>query len=178
MRKLIITGMAVAMLAIPAAASANVAVDDSSVGIVGKGDVQGALGLANDAAIQQLFKSDGGNGIKFTNKFVATTDTTYGCSDGSTRHHYRSTIITTPVKTDAQTNNGGKVNGWTLNGTDGYGTVTEDNTGGTRFPDWNGTACPGMGVDMSKYNVAQSHKSALYVNGVELPNTPVVVPAA
>ena len=56
MRKLIIAGMALAMLALPAAASANVAVDNG-VGYVGKGDVQNALSLKNDTALQDKFKS-------------------------------------------------------------------------------------------------------------------------
>src|SRR6476661_5999560 len=48
MRKLIIIAASIAALAIPAAALANVAVDNG-VGFVGKGDVQTALGWNNAA---------------------------------------------------------------------------------------------------------------------------------
>ncbi len=49
---------------------------------------------------------------------------------------------------------------------------TEDNTGGTRFPNWNSpTICPaGTSLDFSKYNVAQSHSD---VTSFKFNNTPV-----
>ena len=50
MRKLIILASSLLALAIPTAAMANVAVEENGVGFVGKGDVQNALGLKNDAA--------------------------------------------------------------------------------------------------------------------------------
>ena len=53
MRKLIIIAASIAALAIPTAAMASVAVDGNGVGFVGKGDVQTALGYANDAAFQK-----------------------------------------------------------------------------------------------------------------------------
>jgi hypothetical protein len=171
--------MAAAMLAVPAVASASVNVDDGMVGTVGKGVVQNALGLANDQAIQTLFKSDGGSGIKFTNKFVATTTTTWDCVQGdgtrSTQTHYRNTIITSAVNATANTNGAGKLtNGWNLTGKGSTLSIGEDNTGGTRFPSY---TCPaGTGTrDFASINVAQSHASGLYVNGVALPNTPVEV---
>ena len=52
MRKLIILGISIAALAIPATALATVAVDASGNGFVGKGDVQTALGYGNDGAFQ------------------------------------------------------------------------------------------------------------------------------
>jgi len=52
MRKLIIIAASLAALAIPTAAMASVAVDSNGNGFVGKGDVQTALGYANDGAFQ------------------------------------------------------------------------------------------------------------------------------
>ena len=80
MRKFIIAGMALAMLAVPAAASASVNVDDSGTGFVGKGDVQDALGLANDAAMQDPVQE--GNGVKFTTGYTKV-DTTCSTAPGT-----------------------------------------------------------------------------------------------
>jgi parvulin-like peptidyl-prolyl isomerase len=63
MRKLFIIAASLLALAIPTAAMANVAVDNG-VGFVGKGDVQTALGLKNDAEMQDVFKSAAG--VKFS----------------------------------------------------------------------------------------------------------------
>ena len=56
MRKFIILAAALVALVVPTAAMAVVAVDATTgYGVVGKGDVQDALGLANDEAMQKLF---------------------------------------------------------------------------------------------------------------------------
>ena len=78
----------VATLAVPAAASASVNVDDNGAGTVGKGDVQTALSLKNDAAMQDLFKKDG---IKFESTFKTVKDTSWSCTDGTVKHHYFNT---------------------------------------------------------------------------------------
>jgi hypothetical protein len=53
MRKILIAAtMAAVSLAVPALASASVSVDANGVGSIGKGDVQTALGYANDGAFQ------------------------------------------------------------------------------------------------------------------------------
>ena len=44
-----------ATLGLASSANATVAVDTTGTGFVGKGDVQDALGLANDQAMQSLF---------------------------------------------------------------------------------------------------------------------------
>ena len=59
-------------------------VDDNGAGTVGKGDVQNALSLKNDAAIQDLFKKDG---IKFGSTFKTAKDTSWTCTDGTVKHH-------------------------------------------------------------------------------------------
>ena len=59
-----------ALIAAGTAANASVNVDATGVGFVGKGDVQNALGLANDAAMQDLFKSQP-NGAAITLSLVA-----------------------------------------------------------------------------------------------------------
>jgi hypothetical protein len=50
--KFLVVGGAIAALAVPSIASANVAVDANGVGSIGKGDVQSTLGYANDPAFQ------------------------------------------------------------------------------------------------------------------------------
>ena len=128
MRKLIILGISIAALAIPATALATVAVDSSGNGFVGKGDVQTALGYHNDAAIQQAVK-DGK--IKFIGGgYTLTTDkdTSWTCSDGSTQHHHfwTTTIAPGTVNAVARVNGQGKfTNGWDINGiTTGTPTTT------------------------------------------------------
>ena len=62
MRKLIIIAASLAALAIPTAAMASVSVDGNGVGFVGKGDVQTALGYANNNA----FTDTDARSAKFT----------------------------------------------------------------------------------------------------------------
>jgi hypothetical protein len=186
MRKLFIIAASIAALAVPTAAMASVAVDSNGVGTVGKGDVQDALGLANDAAMQDLFKSQpNGAAIKFTTSYDMLADNTLNCvrfggpgepvfvPTGSTFHRIFSTPVTQAVKVTANTNAAGKLtNGWNLNGFDGpitYGpsTIVFEGT------------CPSGSYEMSTVNqvFTDSPRSGLKVNGVDLPNTPIVDPA-
>ena len=90
------------------------------------------LGL-NETAFQGIVKANP-NAFTFTDVFTATTDTTWGCSDGSIQHHYRNTILTSPIKaTPIFNGSANKVTGWNLTGK-GASVITENNTGGTRFP--------------------------------------------
>ena len=162
------------MLVIPTAAIASVAVDANGVGSIGKGDVQTALNLKNDAAIQDLFKKDG---IKFTRTFSTVKDTSWSCTDGTVKHHYFNTVSDDQLNAVAQTNGAGKLsNGWILDGgvslygpTTGF-TTGDDGTG--RFATY---SCAGHGSTIfSTMHVDQSHSFGdLKVNGVPLPNTPV-----
>ena len=95
MKKVILSVIAVAMLAIPTAAIASVAVDTNGVGSVGKGDVQTALNLKNDAAMQDLFQEK--DGIKFTasvDRVIADYEMSCGPAyTGATMHR----VITQPA---------------------------------------------------------------------------------
>jgi hypothetical protein len=55
--KYIVAAGAIAALAVPSVASATVSVDANGFGSIGKGDVQTALGYANDAAFQNDAKN-------------------------------------------------------------------------------------------------------------------------
>jgi hypothetical protein len=185
MKKIILGLVAAATVAAPIAltagsASALVNVTDG-VGFVGKGDVQNALGYANDAAIQTAVK----NGkIKFIGGgYTLTTDkdTSWTCSDGSTQHHhfYTTTVAVGTVNAVARVNGQGKfTNGWDINGTTtGTPTTTSDSSDGNRFPSY---ACPGstftgMSVNQShEYVPVEGLSVSDGVTTVALPNTPVV----
>ena len=179
--KLILVAGALAALAVPSVASANVAVENGT-GYVGKGDVQTALGYANDAAIQQAVK-DGK--IKFiAGGYTLTTDkdTSWTCSNGDTyHHHYRTTTVADGTATAvARVNGQGKfTNGWDLTGTTvGIPTTTGVGDDGQRFPSYN---CP-AGSFFTGMSVNQTHDyrpvdGLSVTNGdktVALPNTPVL----
>jgi hypothetical protein len=183
MKKYIVAIAAIAALAVPTAAMAVVAVDSTGVGTVGKGDVQDALGLTNDAAMQDLFKS---GGVKFTTSYTKVDDNTLNCmkyvpgiwppfvATGDTVHQIYRQTITQDAKATANTNGAGKLtNGWNLTGFDGpisYGPQTNVIEG----------TCPagtfiGTTADQDFYNTP---RGGLKVNGVDLPNTPVPAPVA
>jgi hypothetical protein len=168
MRKLIVLAISLIALAVPTAAMAAVSYDDYRVGSVDKGDIQSLFGW-NDAALQSAAK----NGqITFTNKLVTVKDSSWTCSDGSTQHHFFTTTSVRPLDVAVQKNPNGKVLGWTLNGlskTD-FGTTTGVGSDGQRFPSY---ACP-AGAFFTGLNVAQSHSTIAQVNGIDLPNTPVL----
>lgn len=126
---------AIAALAVPALASANVTVNASGVGSIGKGDVQNALGYANDAAFQAdaghitfSYQSSGYktffNGVK-----CGLLTPTGGIDSDHIRVIDRVQVGTTlTTKTPSITilkNGAGKVTGYTANG---FTTSTSDNT--------------------------------------------------
>jgi hypothetical protein len=168
MRKLIIIAASLAALAVPAAGMAAVSYDDYRVGHVDKGDIQAMFGW-NDAALQNAAK---GGQIKFTNKLVSVRDTSWTCTDGSSQHSIWTVTSERPLDFTADKNPNGKVTGWTLNGlskTD-FGTVSG---AGERSPSY---ACP-PGAYFTGLNVTQSATTTVQVNGIDLPTTPVAVPA-
>jgi hypothetical protein len=193
MKRIIKTGAATAIAALAAlgvigtatGASANVAVTNG-VGSVGKGDVQTALGYANDAA----FQADAQAGkITFSNGSDTTTLTWHpncgvyvnGVSSPDT---FRPVDIDGGTVTTTRTpnvtvlkNSAGKVTGYTLNGD------TDVTTGSLNWSAW-ATGCPaGTGfagwVDAAHAfdYVSTPGGTDLHVsNGtktVALPNTPV-----
>jgi hypothetical protein len=171
MRKFIIIAAAIAALAIPTAAMANVAVDASGTGFVGKGDVQTALGGINDNTLQTMWK-DGK--IKFTvNAEKVAADYEMSCY-GSTATMHRQIIYfgTATIEATALLNPQGKVSqGWNLTGkTTGFtysgGAVRDSACPEGSFPFMN------VGVPAQPNTV--SITGGLKVNGIDLPNTPVL----
>ena len=179
MRKnIIVIAASIAALAIPTAAFASVAVDNG-VGFVGKGDVQTALGW-NNAAFDK-----GVGSLKFTagaEKVIA--DYKMSCFNGSTGAidaEVGHTIISQPGTTTVtatqvfNAGNGKQITGFNLTGqTNGF-TATGDATFRT-------VPCPegsfmymnlGQGDLFGKTQIT----GGLKVNGIDLPNTPVVIPA-
>ena len=104
-----------------------------------------------------------------------------GCSNGDTHHHYRNTILTSPIAlTEVYNGSADKVTDWTL-GAKGASVISEDNTGGTRFPNWNTDLPTGRLLGLLRYNVAQSHSdvTSFMFNGtpVSIVVNPYVAPA-
>ena len=115
-----------------------------------------------------------------SNVFTATTTTGTGCSDGTVQLHLRNTVITKPINFAPIVNSAnGKTTGWTM--TKGASVISEDNTGGTRFPNY-ATICEGHG-SISAFNAVftQTHSdvTATTFNGtpVSIVVNPYVAPA-
>jgi hypothetical protein len=173
MRKLIIIAASVAALAIPTAAMASVAVDTNGSGFVGKGDVQTALSLKNDTAMQDLYQADG---VKFTvnaERVIADYKMTcYGAPDAF-GHRIISQFGTVSVEANANTNKAGKLsNGWNLTGKTGDFTPT----GGAsmRVVDCPAGSFMYMNAGQGDLWNTTSITGGLKVNGIDLPNTPVI----
>ena len=168
MRKLIILAISlVALAAAIAAPFANAATTDANgVVTVSKGEIMAQFPGMNETAFQT-----GPKNLVGSNVFTATTDTGVGCSDGTTKHHYRYTIRTTPINFTPIVNQAnGKTTGWTM--TKGASTFTENNTGGSRFPNY-ATICEGHGYVTSYFqSLAQSHSD---VTSYTFNGTPVLI---
>src|SRR5262245_15667094 len=183
MKCIIKTGAAAAIAALAAlgvigtatAANANVAVTDG-VGFVGKGDVQNALSLPNDAALQDLFKSPGG--ITFTAGTVTFgNETRWVCGSGT---QSQTSLVTqaAPVNATPNTNAQGKLsNGWNLTGRVTDGSVAGKYLSGKRVGAPYVGYCPAgeafTGFLPNNFTVT-SETGPLQVNRVDLPNTPIV----
>ena len=154
-------------------AGANVAVTDG-VGFVGKGDVQTALGLANDAAMQDLFKSlPNGAAIKFTATVTQGNETRWSCSSGE---QSRTSQVTqgVQIKATPNTNAQGKLsNGWNLNGRDWSAGSTYISGGYVGAP-YVGYCPAGDSFGGFLPNNFPVTWGPLQVNSVDLPNTPIV----
>ena len=172
MRKLILAGMALAMLAVPAAASANVAVDAQGVGTVDKGDVMKPFGW-NETKFQNSVHS-----VKFTVKYQMDSTDVWSCSDGSTQSRTSRVMQSRALNvTNVRNESANKVTGFTLNG-------INENVGGTYL---SGTRlgapyvgyCPAGGFTGFLPHVFENTvlpDTVQATNGtitVDLPNTPV-----
>jgi hypothetical protein len=168
MRKLIIIAASLAALAIPTAAIASVAVDASGNGSVGKGDVQTVLGWNNAA-----FDANAGS-VEFTQKSVFSAHYALVCN--GTEYVDDTTATTTkPVTATAIKNagNGRQITGWNLTGVGTGTTSPTTHTNPTARSQW--LACVIGGGDAGP-SVSSSNTTplGLYVNGISLPNTPVI----
>jgi hypothetical protein len=164
--KFILVAGALAALAVPSVASANVAVENG-VGHVDKSDVQTALKWNNGD-----FDTNVGS-LKFTADAELVTDFTWSCR-GSTEvvHQYFTYPAQGAVKaTEVKSSNGKQITGWNLTGMDritsvGQGTITDSGP------------CP---AGSFRYEIVGNSSSktitgGLKVNGQSLPNTPVAAP--
>lgn len=171
-------------LALASSANATVAVDDG-VGTVGKGDVQSAFGW-NNPNFDKNVKT--GNEVQFSRTMTRTTDNVWHCTGiAETQHSYRVTVMDQPVNaTVLKSSNGKQITGWDLTGAQTSGPYkvlsdTGSNPAGT-------LACPaGSSLDLSRPLALNEIGVAKYtsysygdltVNGVALPNTPMVAPVA
>ncbi len=167
MRKLIITAAALVALAVPTAAMASVSYDATNAGVitgyVGKGDVQPVLGWN-----EHMVQGDQGKGIKFSTTFTTTTDTSWMRADGSIAHNFKTLTFKQGLANTPVLKSNGKIDGWNLTGLGGLEYVKTEITGPPLYSGFVG----GLHVE-------QSHAigDELLVNGVLLPETPVVVPA-
>jgi hypothetical protein len=185
MKKIILGVVAVAMLAIPTAAIASVAVDNG-VGTVGKGDVQSALGWNNaafDKGVGTLKFTAGAEKVIADYKMSCFNGTT-GAIDAEVSHQIISqpgttTVTATPV---FNAGNGKQIIGFDLTGqTSGFTA-----TGGATL---RMVPCPegsfsymnlGQGDLFGKTQITGGLKVSGMVDGqmktVDLPNTPVPAP--
>jgi hypothetical protein len=165
MRKLIIIAASLAALAIPAAALGAVAVDANGNGYVAKGDVQTALKW-NDADFDK-------NAAKL--EFTAGTrsdsnQTRWQCSGGEQSR--TSTVVQsrTVKATAVLSSNGKQITGWDLTGGLQYlsgGYSGAPYVGYCPAGEWFGGFLPNVfTTDVTD--------GGLKVNGIDLPNTPVL----
>ena len=184
MKKFILGGLAVAVIALGGAGAANAASTDvNGVVTVSKGEIMAQFPSMNEKAFQTIAMA-AGQSLTGSNVFTATTTTGVGCSDGTVQPHFRSTIITSPITlTEIYNGSADKVTGWNL-GAKGASVVTEANTYGTsssgRFPNY-ATICAGHGYVTSYFaSLAQSHSdvTTFKFNGtpVSIVVTPYVAP--
>ena len=169
--KFIVVAGALAALAVPSVASANVAVDNG-VGYVAKSDVQTALGW-NNAAFDK-----GVDTLKFTASAEKVTAdykmSCYGSDDVGHRiisQPGAATVTATPIYNSG---NGKQITGFNLTGQTSSFTAT----GGATLREEKPEGCLmfmnlGQGDLFGKTQIT----GGLKVNGIDLPNTPVVVPA-
>ena len=167
MKKVIITGAALAALAVPAAAGASVNVNDQGVGFVGKGDVQTALGGINDQALQTKWKA---GEIKFTGHTWLATETRWACGD-TVQSRTSKVVQNTKLDATPNLNPHGKVaDGFNLNG---HGSnVGGSYVGGGSFgAPYIGYCDSGAFGGFLPHVLTSGVVPGVYVNGVALPNT-------
>ena len=172
MRKLIMTALAaiVAVLSLSSIASANVAVENG-VGHVDKGDVQSALKWNNGDF------DKGVGSLKFTGSYKATYDNTLTCRSGQVTHVPVVGTGTGDINaTVTKSSNGKQITGWNLTGGTATGAANDTSQIVAQF--WTACSDGSVPVGVSVASTPTITFDGLKVNGVDLPNTPVVVPVA
>ena len=168
MRKLIIIAASIAALAVPATAFASVSVDANGNGDVGKGDVQSALKWNNADFDNKVAK------LKFTAGTQSMSNQTrWQCSGGEQSR--TSTVVQsrTVQTTQVLSSNGKQITGWNLTGF-GFQYVS----GGYSGAPYVGY-CPAgesFGGFLPNVFTTDVTDGGLKVNGIDLPNAPVVLP--
>ena len=173
MRKFIILVAlaALGILATAAVASASVVVNSDGTISVGKGDVQNALGLKNDAALQDYVVAKGVTGVTFTDKSVTTWHFVNRCNGTDYIHDIISTSER-PITVQAHTNAQGKISsGWTLT----PGTLTTS----TKYNNYSNFTAYLMckyfgGIDEGNSGSTVTTTGGLQVDGHDLRITPLV----
>jgi hypothetical protein len=160
---------ATALIATATAASAVVTYDATNDGVitghVDKGDIQPVLGW-NENKVQTT-------PVQFSTTFTTFTDKSWTCNNGETRHNVKALAFKQGLTTETlrhQTTN--KITGWNLTGLGSLEYVGQTVTGHA----WLDCADAG-GVNYLTLNTDQRHAigTDLLVNGLLLPETPVVV---
>jgi hypothetical protein len=177
MKRIIKTGAIAAIAAVAATgvigtatgANAAVSVNEAGVGTVGKGDVQDVLDWDNHDFDQNV------KDVTFTVTYSKMADHTLKCGTyvpgpGIVQTGTVRLLITTPVTqtvdaTQVLNSNGKQITGWNLTG----GTATD----GPAVRE--GGICPTGSFDIGTATMSfYDSPHVLKVNGVDLPNTPIV----
>jgi len=171
--KFIVVAGALAALAVPSVASANVAVDSNGVGSVGKGDVQTALGGLNNARIQAkdftvTFTQKSTTQQSFDWTCVKTTVTGNGTvrETRQERANVTTTDVTAVISNEARVKN--QITGFNLTG---FGDTTTTSVVDGPAP----LSCPdaSSGFELDRESVVEGAPivtaGSLFVNGVPLP---------
>ena len=163
---------AIALFATAAVASASVAVDATGNGVVGKGDVQYAIG-GNNAAFDTYAPS-----VKFTVKTETVWHQVYRCNGVDYINDITNKSVQRIAASALESANGKQITGWNLTGPEGA--VTSSTTTYSNLSAYSKAfmACYFSGGTVQDLSTPQTSTSSLYVNvdgkdGVPLPNTPV-----
>jgi len=168
MRKLIILGASIVVLAAAIAtplASASVAVDANGTGVVGKGDVQSALGWNN-----RDFDTNAAS-VKFTVKTESLWHQVYRCNGVDYINDITNKSVQPITPAEIKSGNGKQITGWNLtpNGSPESKTTYSNLSAYSKAF----MACYFSGGTVENLSEPMTSTSSLYVNDVPLPNTPV-----
>jgi len=173
MRKLIILGASIVVLAAAIGtplAGASVAVDANGTGVVGKGDVQSALGWNNHDF------DKGVGSLKFTVKTESLWHQVFRCNGVDYINDITNKWVQPIGAPEIKSGNGKQITGWNLTGPGG---APESKTTYSNSSAYSKAfmACYFSGGTVENLSEPMTSTSSLYVNDVPLPNTPVAATA-